>query len=258
MDIDNQSDWGSYMCLLEDLPAYIKVDLELNTEAPNADYPILMILEIAVLESDENNFPVDSEFTLFQSLHQKLATQLANHDDLLYAGFVTHDCSHICYLYSKSEGQIAAEVTALITAVLPKHQYVTGQRKDPEWQAYLELLFPDEIGIQSIQNGRIIGYLAQQGDQLHEVRKVDHWLYFEEKSDLESFVKVYPELKLPLRIEEYFTTENEDWPYGLHLSHETALDHDAMNDLTLEIITAVEQFEGMYDGWETIMVPGVG
>lgn len=48
---------------------------------------------------------------------------------------------------------------------------------DPDWEEYLDFLYPDEYSYQCIQNRRVVMSLEENGNDPEILREVDHWLY---------------------------------------------------------------------------------
>jgi hypothetical protein len=98
-------------------------------------------------------------------------------------------------------------------------------------------------------NEKLIQSLKSYGDPLTKPRKVDHWVYFNNESDKEFFIKAIEDDRFIIENESF--DKDLNMPYILHISRNDSVDLENANKFTSLLESKAKNSGGEYDGWET-------
>lgn len=239
-------DWGFYICILDENTAAVSVDLSLINEAPFDGFPHLITLQVGYTDADEDKMPTEAAYHDLQEIDTALEELVKEKEDVIYAGILTHNMANTHYFYSQNPDN-KAFFEQFMNQVFPSHQSQITLMSDKDWEAYTDLLYPDDICMQNINNERIIEAMKESGIDTEAIHKIDHWVYFQSEEELATFAGELGELNIEEALQ--FETENEEWPWGLKLTVSETLDADAINDFTVDLMMIAEETNGLYNGW---------
>ena len=121
----------------------------------------------------------------------------------------------------------------------------------PDWEQYLELLYPSASNLQRMMNRRVLDSLEQQGDA-HEVpRKVDHWLEFPSTAARAAARSTLEAIEFAIEGEYESEEPGAPLPHSLVVSRVDTVDMRTISGITLELARLAEELGGTYDGWES-------
>src|SRR5690606_31191733 len=90
--------------------------------------------------------------------------------------------------YVTDSVSIRAELSEFYKTEFPAYKYFIDIKFDPEWEAYLQFLYPNEETQEFMANEKVLAQLRQAGDDLSKPRQVDHWIYFKDNRSRNSFL----------------------------------------------------------------------
>jgi regulator of RNase E activity RraB len=153
------------------------------------------------------------------------------------------------YFYAAEPGALEGAAAAAMQG-FADYQFETGSAFQPDWDQYLNLLYPSESNLQRMFNRRVLETLAREGD-VHEMpRKVDHWLEFPSVEARTACRDTLTAIEFALE-DEYSSEEAGDaMPYSLVVSRVDSVDSHTINGITLELARLAGEHGGGYDGWE--------
>jgi len=241
--------WTSYLSHFTHYPVIIALDMGLATVAPVAGFDQYLTISIPMLEPLVNGFPNEKELGLFWEMERFIVKQMEGTVDAIYAGrTTTQGKKHlIFFLYDPSK------VAAIMAKVSQKYNtYAIQSRleRDPEWDIYFDLLYPNLAETNSLLNRRMVNRLLRQGDDLTQVRWVDHWIYFKTAEGRAAFMKTVE--GQGFEVEPLATKSGEHhYPYLVRTRKQHSVDLKTVNTITATIRTWATTYGGDYDGWET-------
>ena len=261
--------WDSYPSPVdEERIGFFFLDLGLVEIAPVADKPNLVRLRLNILQPDDNGMPGAQEAAVLNEMEDSLVTTMASQFNGIYSGRVTiskgalrsatgvteAERSFYFYLGKKVSGYEKA--LARVMADYPDYKYESLLWKDPEWENYLEFMFPEPVQLQSMQNRRVVYQLSQHGDLLTVPRPVEHWMNFKTQYDREAYWNAVNAKGFEL-LEMVTDKENEEgYPFSLHITRDDKVDYDSIDECVLPLWGLAKEHNGNYDGWETGIVQG--
>jgi uncharacterized protein (TIGR01619 family) len=242
--------WKSYLCRVNDSLASIRFDLGLRGEVPIDSKPWLLWVWVYFQTPRPDGLSDGKEApTLFQ-IEDALTPELARRCSAMLCGAITTEGRREFYFYGENSRGFGKAVASAM-AQFDGYKFDTGEKNDPLWEQYLDVLYPSEEDLQRIANRDLLDQLETRGDVLSVIREVHHWIYFRSKQSRESF-------KEAVAKSGYTICSNlegkDDRSFGLIVSRVQSVEQEVTDAVVLELLRLARQFDGEYDGWETPIV----
>jgi hypothetical protein len=242
-------EWDFYFAKVNDAVSSIFVDLGLKPDAPSEKRPWLLWVWVEMQAPRPDGLSSGDEAPRLHEIEEALNAMIPPVCGAQLVGRITGANRREFYFYGEEPGELEA---AAARAMQPfdTYRYDTGSTLQPDWEQYLELLYPSATNLQRMMNRRVLESLEKQGD-VHEVpRKVDHWLEFPSpqaraaaRDTLEA---------IDFAVEGVYEAEPEAaLPFSLVVSRVDSVEMHSINGITLELARLAEQHGGSYDGWES-------
>lgn len=238
--------WVFYPCSMGDEMAVIYVNMSAADSIETA--PIgLAILCLTFKSPRPNGSPSQEEFEPINAVEDRIIADSKAKGDW-YVGCVTVGGDRFFYVYTARE---ESSWNAFIKELSADSGYEIEltYRDDPEYNGYYEDLYPTEDDWQVIKDLRVIEVLSNQGDDLTQPRKVDHWVYFEDKASSADFVAWAESDRFTEDTKESHATD--DGRYCVRLFHQGSMEIDDISSHTIALRQKAAEYGGDYDGWET-------
>jgi hypothetical protein len=164
-------------------------------------------------------------------------------------GRITRSGRRELYFYGEEPGPLDEAVR---TAMKPfdGYEYECGSTLQPDWDHYVDFLYPSDSNLQRMFNRRVLEDLAEQGDVHETPRKVDHWLEFPAEDARASCRETLVAIEFSVEDEFLSEEEGEPLPYTLVVSRVDSVDSHTINGITLELARLAGEHGGRYQGWE--------
>lgn len=239
-------DWQFFPCSMGDDQAFIFVDVGIAdtiTTAPKA----LAKLRLTYKSPTPNGLPTHNEFEPVKEIEDRISSYSKANGDW-YVGRITVGGHRFFYIYTT---KVQSAWTDFVTTLSVNSGYDIrlSFREDAEHSGYRDDLCPTEDDWQVIKDLRVIENLEREGDDGSQSRKVDHWIYFDDKASSVDFV-VWAE-------NDRFTEEPEhshatdDGKYCVRLYHHGTMKIGDISSHTIALRRKAAEYGGDYDGWET-------
>lgn len=251
MTTEYQENWDFYFTDIEGSPASVFVNLGLNRILPVESNPEVLTFLIEMLNPADNGFSSKAESETLFEIEDKITPVLIG-NGAIFAGRMTYDGSRILYYYLKnSKG--AKKLIDNIMKDFGDYRYSVEIENDPEWEKYSDYLYPHGYELHSIMNRHIVENLIEKGDDTEEARAVDHFIYFEAEDDRQSFIDEV--LKMGFEVKGMDRSDdNNEHPLSLKISRIDPVTYNDVTDYTSLLYDIAEDNNGIYDGWETMML----
>lgn len=246
--------WDVYFGYMEDKPASVVLDMDVWQEIDTEAYNNGFALKIKLKTPNPDGFAVDEEAELLNEIEDDfINNNLAK--DYLQVGRITSDGERDIIFYSqKNEKKDLIIAAERIYKPAGYDFEVFEIEEDETWEFYFDFLYPNPYQMQHMGNRDLVERLEEEGDPLVTPRKVEHWVYFEDKKDMKRFIKAVK--KEGFAIEDESDEQDEDGKFVLSISRADSVDYDSINDVTDLLVETAEECEGEYDGWETFVIKG--
>lgn len=249
-----EAHWETYMASYEDgKPGSTTVRMDLIDAAPISEYGYVLVTGIKYETEREDGLPKgDATFKLLHQIGDELEALLKLETESMLVGSFTYNFERLEYFYLKSDEGLKEKIETFYKENYPKETYHLNIKEDKKWEYYTEFLFPNAETQNYMYNQRIINELKEAGDNLTKVRRVDHWMYFRSTEDLERFKEDI--LKQDFKVEFTGRKGVAKFPYSIQFYTYDKLDIDTITLITASLRNMAENYNAMYDGWETIVV----
>lgn len=243
-----EQDWGHYFTQINGQPASILLDLNALTGGNRTQRPFLCRLDVQCVAPSADGWPGDQEFARLIEIEEGLDANLAQAQDGQFVGSTTYNGERILFFYlAKQEGTEAVIQEGFKD--FPDYHWRHTLLEDPDWQGYLDFLYPSEEEMQVLQNERVLHHLKEAGDTLETPRRVDHWLYFPSVEALQQCKTAISTLNYQIEEE-----SEQDGEWCLQIYRDDSVESVVIDAATLELFRLAREVGGNYDGWETFVV----
>jgi hypothetical protein len=247
-------DWDFYFARVNDAVSSIFVDLGLKPFAPNEKRPWLLWVWIRMQAPRADGLSSAEEAPRLYEIEQALNATIAPGCDAQLVGRITGANRREFYFYAAEPGGLD-EALKRALAPFADYQFQSGSAFQPEWEQYLELLYPSASNLQRMMNRRVLESLEEHGDMHETPRKVDHWLEFPDEAARMACRETLLAIEFSLEGEYLQEDPNADLPWSLVVSRVDSVDSHTINGITLELARLAEEHGGIYDGWECPVMP---
>jgi hypothetical protein len=247
-----QQNWEVYMAQYQKGPGSTLINMSLKETAPMKQFPYLLTTGVKFIDCSNEGLPVKAGLGFLN----KISDTIKNIIDLklknIAAGTFTYQCERIDYYYLADTTGIRKLLGSAYELNFPEYEYSISIRNDKEWNGYLTFLYPNEVSYEYMVNQKVLTNLTNEGDDLSEGRKVDHWLFFKTDSDRSKFI-AYAE-KQKFKIESENVAKESKLKYPLQISRTDNVDIKSISAITMALRKKAKELNGEYDGWETVVV----
>jgi len=245
--------WEVYFCRVNDKLASIRVDLGIRELVPDTARPWLLWVWVYFKMPRPDGLSSREEFNALGSIEDYLESILAERCDAVLSGLITTEGRREFYFYGKNSPELEAAIRESLRE-FDGYKFDLGEQRDPDWNQYLNVLYPSEEDFQRLGNRKVLETLTLKGDKLEVARHVRHWAYFDSQSDRERFRAEVERLG-------YHTQSESEIPdkrrrFCIQFRRMKTVELDAMNEAVLELFRAAKKHRGEYDGWECEVVAG--
>lgn len=240
-------DWVSYFCKVNDKPASIFVNLGLRENVPDIARPHLLYVWIYFKQPRPDGLSSQEEFQTLSSLEDSLVVAVEQKCSAIMPGRITTSGRREFYFYAPDASNFQTALDEGL-ASYSNYRYWSGHKDDPDWRQYIQVLFPNLLQRQKVENRKVLDALESHGDSLLAERDVMHWAYFKNHCDREGFRIAV--LRLGYFIDEESISEG-DKGYSLRFKKKQSVTPDEIDDSVLELFQLAKSFNGEYDGWES-------
>lgn len=236
-----------YECSINDLPAYITVDMNLNPSAPQEARPVLADIRIALRQPKENGLPVKEESSRIYELEDLIESTLTGRCDCVLAGKIWNSGARNLYFYCAKADALGRALQGLAGSLQPYEPRITSF-PDPDWSSYRESLYPNDLAMQHIADRKTVDTLVEQGDNPEIPRPVDHWAYFAAEAGRDAFVGEIR--KQGFQVDDLEQSGDKPEPFRVRFSRVDPVRFGTFCRVTEKLSILASRHDGTYDGWE--------
>jgi uncharacterized protein (TIGR01619 family) len=252
MNENVEEHWESYATAMGDHYASVVVNIGIGDVMESEVPETLLKVRLTFNEADDEGLPTDEEYNIADQLEDELLDFVEENEDH-YVGRLMVSGQRIVFIYVTDD----SKYSRILQELSQKYGYELQPvvTNDVGHESYWDFLYPTTTDWQMISDLRVLGALAESDDDPSQARPVEHWVYFEEKTDADSFVVWALENDFKLADE---ITENEDEEYLVKLTHTGTMELNDICARTIPLADKADELGGRYDGWETSIVKAGG
>jgi uncharacterized protein (TIGR01619 family) len=240
-------DWASYFCRVNDKPASVFLNLGLVDEALISSKPRLLWVWVYFQSPRPDGLSESDEAPTLFLIEDALNLQIGRACKSILSGRITTQGRREFYYYAETNLGFSLAVESAL-AGFHGYRFDFGDKEDPSWKQYFEVLYPVRDDLERIKNRQLLDVLQKQGDKLSAVREVQHWLYFPSERSRASFREEVLSAGFRIGYESKVDGEN---PFGITVVRGQPVEQELIDGTVIELLRLAEQFHGEYDGWET-------
>jgi len=237
-----ETTWLEYEWRLDGAPALFGVELSLYRKGPDPALPILCYF---CCEKEGGELEAQ-DLKRIEALAAKCVRKVG-----ATAGFVQTGGMRQYYFYVASKEQYDS-----LKQIADKEKRIickVAGRREPEWNTYFKLLYPDEAKYQTVRNGEVIKKYRDNGDNLEAARRINLHVYFsteqqrimyEAAARQGGFAIGTPDERSELEL-----------PYGATLHRISALNKPDIDAITIRAIHLAKELQGRLAYWDCAIVP---
>ena len=244
-------DWDFYFARVNDAVSSIFVDLGVRADAPMEKRPWLLWVSVDLQSPNADGLSTQAEAPVLHAIGDALDAMIAPTCGAQLVGRITGAGRREFYFYGEEPGPLDLAVSNAMKNFAP-YVHECGSTLQPDWEQYLDLLYPSESNLQRMFNRRVLETLAENGDVHETPRQVDHWLEFADEAARAACRDTL--IAIDFRLEDEFVGEEADRPHTLVVSRVDSVDSHTINGITLELARLAQEHGGRYDGWESPVV----
>ena len=245
--------WDVYLAQYEKGPGSTLINMALKGVAPMKEYPFLLKTGVKAINCPPDGLIADGEeLKVLYAISDKMKSIIDFTVKNKEAGTFSYQCSRTDYYYVNDTDNIRKLLVSAYKKYFPKYEYTIEIKEDRNWDAYLQFLYPNEETKEFMANSKVILSLTNAGDSLTKPRQVDHWLYFKNEADRNSFISYATHEKF--KIESKGLAKTSALPYKLQISRIDKVDLPSITAITQILRKKAKELNGDYDGWETFVI----
>jgi uncharacterized protein (TIGR01619 family) len=247
-------DWDFYFARVDDAVSSIFVDLGVRADAPLENRPWLLWVWLQMQAPRPDGLSSTEESQALHAIGESLEAAVSALCGAQFVGRVTGNNRRKFYFYAAEPGEFDSAVTAAMKS-FASYAYESGSNFEPDWDQYLNLLYPSDSNLQRMLNRRVLESLAEEGD-VHEVpRRVEHLLKLPTEEARTACRDMLATIEFAVDFESRSEEEDDPLPFLLGLSRVDSVDAHSINRITLELARLAGQHGGEYDGWSCVATP---
>jgi hypothetical protein len=246
-------DWDFYFARVNGAVSSIFVDLGVRPDVPLEKRPWLLWVFVTLKSPSAEGLSTNDEAPTLQAIGEALDANVGVACGAQLVGRITGAGRREFYFYAEEPGPLDEAVRTAMNS-FAGYEQECGSTLQPDWEQYLDLLYPSPSNLQRMFNRRVLEELAARGDAHETPRPVNHWLEF---ADAEARAACRDTLvAIEFKVVDEFSGEDagDGMPYKLVVSRVDSVDSHTINGITLELARLAQEHGGDYDGWESPVV----
>lgn len=244
-------DWDNYITYLDDEKALIMVELEVAKQAPVLEYHHLLGIQVVIKNPTEDGFYTEEERDQLFEIEDRIVSVYRAEAHAKHVASITSAGTRMLYFYAKDDEYLAGLV-GKIASEFDDYQFNYLLEADAPWNFYFNVLYPSLLDMQIMKNRRMLHLMAEQGENLEEVREVTHWFYFDNGASRKQASVRLRDNGCEILDDNFFDERIPDFGFGLRVLIKHNMTQDTLLRVTYELYDFVEKYGGMYDGWNII------
>ncbi|RKG92531.1 DUF695 domain-containing protein [Corallococcus carmarthensis] len=250
-----QESFEAYFRWSTEGPQTVGIDLGASPHAPMASHPVLWRLTLPLKNPMSNGLRDSDEEDAVFAVQDVLAARLRPLG-LLMVGHLVAQGTQAVYLYGP-KSVTAKQVRPVVQAHQGAYEVGVARTRDPDWTAYLRMLFPSPLQYQVRMNRQRVALLRAEGDLLNVARKVTHRAHFpweQLAKDAEARLRDlgFEDIRCQI-VPQIVPVPGLMWRLDFH--RVDTVDEARMDEVAEEILDILMgPHLGTYDGWGCLLV----
>lgn len=243
--------WDFYFFVVDGKPCSTMLDLGLVNDAPITGKSWLLSVRLPLARPRPDGLTDNPEAEELAKVEEALLRSLSKRCGAQFVGRMTWNGTRDLFFYAANpEGMQEAVGEAL--GPKPSRRVLTLSKQDPEWQHYLEVLYPDELERLWMRDRRVVEELRRVGDRLDHPRVVDHVALFPNEAGAVAFGQACQALRF--EVVSRPLDDHSGWQVEVSRTDTVELAH--IHEVSSSLFLLAQEHAGTYDGWGAPVVKG--
>jgi uncharacterized protein (TIGR01619 family) len=239
--------WDFYFARVDDAVASIFVDLGIRDEAPVEARPWLVWVSLTMRAARPDGLSSNEESETLIRHEDALDATLSATCGAQYVGRITGGGRRQFFYYAGDPAGLDDAAARVLGD--SGYQFEAASTFQPDWEQYLEVLYPSDSNLQRMANRRLLDTLADNGDVHEAPRKVDHLFEFAEEAARNACRETLVAIEFSIDSESQSEDADDSLPFKLEVSRVDSVDMHTINGITIELDRLAREHGGSYDGW---------
>ena len=139
-----QENWDTYITQYDNRPGSIMLNMSLKKSAPDSTVPFLFAAGVRFKDCTDKGLPTPIELQRLNIISDSVIAIVKRSIKNKLAGTFTFQCVRRDYFFVKDTVGLRDKVTAQIRKNFPGYAPTFHIKRDAEWDAYLNFLYPND------------------------------------------------------------------------------------------------------------------
>lgn len=238
-----------YVTQVDEGRALINVDLSLNALAPVPAYHWLLGIQIEIQDPDVDGFYTEEEQPRLFEMQDRIVSVMEEEGHARFVGSVTYAGNRMLYFYGKDENYLAPLVGKL-AAEYDDYDINFMSENDGPWRFYFSAMYPSEVDLMHIRNRHMLRNLKEAGLDLNATYAVSYYFYFQDGASRGQAAARFRLMGFEIVDDHIYDEALEPMSMGLRIMAHHDLSYETITEKTYECFEVMEDYIGIFDGWE--------
>lgn len=243
-------DWDSYSRASAVPLAWISFDRGLGQEIEHIVPRTCLKLHVSLRAPSPAGMPGKAEFDALNRIEDALVPFVEERGGT-YAGRLTAQGRRTFVCYAEIQQQDMDTWCREIAGALG-YEMTAERRHDPKRQTYWQDLYPTPDDDSLIQDRKVFEALSSSGDDGSRPRRIDHWACFPRGNAAEAFAGWI--VRHGYALDAVTSTHEAANPFHVQFHRVDTPSIGEFTTANIHLRRMARQWNGVYDGWETIVV----
>ncbi len=136
--------WWTYLADYDGSLGSIILNMALKADSPRADYPKLIVTGVSYpSQPAHSGLPDAVQMDSLSDISDKRLAMIQQHCKAVFVGSFTHKNERLDYIYVSDAKGLEEVLRTFYSSECPTRKPYINVKDDPQWQAYLEFLYPN-------------------------------------------------------------------------------------------------------------------
>jgi regulator of RNase E activity RraB len=237
-------EWDFYFLRVDDEPASIFIDMGIARSAPMPGFDKAAYLRVWMNNPRPDGLSSQEEYEALVALEEAVTVAVEKSGSTAYVGRNTSSGRRDFFFYTREDAAFMECVSAALSK-FAEYKTEIRTRADPDWNVYLDFLYPNADEKQRMANRGVIEALGKHGDDGRAPRQIDHLIIVGDRQQADRLARAVTGHGFALK--PGTPTEQPDalWWVEFH-KVEAPVEID---EATIMLSRLAREHDGEYDGW---------
>lgn len=238
-----------YVASMDDGRALVNVDLAIAEKAPFPELHWLMGIQLEFLDPDVDGFYTEEEEARILEIQDYIIKVMDEEARARFVGSVTYAGTRMFYFYGP-DAEYVAPLVGKISSEFSDYDFNYMSDNDGKWNFFFNAIYPTELDMAHIRNRYMVQGLMESGVDINHEYSVYYYFYFQDGASRVRAAATLSQLGFEVVDDHIYEEELEPMSLGLKMLNKHDLNLMTITEKTYECFETIEDYVGVYDGWE--------